>query len=280
MISLCCIVAGFTSCNVINPAEPIPAYISIDTIMLTTNLSSEGSASHKIVDAWVYVDNEAVGTYEMPAKFPVLAAGTHTISIQPGILLNGINATHLAYPYYQQLTKTVELIAGQEIKLSNLVTRYKEGLTFDLKEDFEGLIPFSPSDGSTVGMTIGSDVSQSFEGGYGVVKLDSGAYGFEIKSNQLLLPNNGTNIYLEMNYKNSAPFLVILQAEDAFGNSIKNSIITLNTKNEWNKIYIELRPTMLKTPDASKFRILFGTTRADASTKEEFYFDNVKVVHI
>jgi len=279
MISLCCVVAGFTSCNVINPAEPTPAYISIDTIMLTTNLINEGSASHKMVDAWVYVDDEPVGAYEMPARFPVLASGTHKVSVRGGILLNGINATHLAYPYYQFVDKTVELIPGQETKLTDVVTTYFPQLVFDLKEDFEGLIPFSPSDGSPVSMTSGNDAVNSFEGGYGVVKLDTGVYDFEVKSNQLNLQNDGTNIYLEMNYKNSAPFVVILQSEDIFGTSAKNAIITLNTRSVWNKIYIELRPTMMKTPNASKFRILFGTTRADASTKEEFYFDNVKVVH-
>ncbi|HRC92920.1 MAG TPA: hypothetical protein PLQ16_12225, partial [Bacteroidia bacterium] len=46
------------ACNLINPAEPTPAYIQIDTINLTTNLTTQGSASHKIVDAWVYVDNQ------------------------------------------------------------------------------------------------------------------------------------------------------------------------------------------------------------------------------
>ncbi len=76
------------------------------------------------------------------------------------------------------------------------------------------------------------DASQGMEGGYGVVRLDSGIYNFEVKSKEMILPNNGTNVFLEMNYKNSAPFLVILQATDPFGTVINNAIITLNTKTE------------------------------------------------
>lgn len=267
------------ACNLINPAEPTPAYIQIDTINLTTNLTTQGSASHKIVDAWVYVDNQALGAYEMPCKFPVLATGEHTIYIQGGILLNGINATHLQYPYYKFVDKTVNLKPGEVVKIDNLSTSYIDNLTFPLMEDFSGLFSFEKSGNSPVGMLGEFDASQGMEGGYGVVRLDSGIYNFEVKSKEMILPNNGTNVFLEMNYKNSAPFLVILQATDPFGTVINNAIITLNTKTEWNKIYIELKPTMQLTSTSKRFRVLFGMQRTDASTNESFYFDNVKVVH-
>mgnify|MGYP003556127654 FL=1 len=267
------------ACNIINPAEPTPAYIQIDTIKLTTDLTSQGSASHKIVDAWVYVDNQAVGAYEMPCKFPVLETGTHTIYIQGGILLNGINATHLQYPYYKFVDKTVNLKAGEVVHINDLSTSYIDNLTFPLMEDFSGLFSFEKSGDSPVGMLGEFDVSRAMEGGYGVVRLDSGMYNFEVKSKEMILPNNGTNVFLEMNYKNSAPFLVILQATDPFGTVINNAIITLNTKTDWNKIYIELKPKMQETPTAKRFRVLFGMQRTDASTNESFYFDNVKVVH-
>lgn len=279
IVAICCLnLAVLPSCNIINPSEPIPSYVVIDTMYLTTNLALQGSASHKITDVWVYVDNEPVGTYEMPARFPVLASGRHKISISAGVLLNGINATHLSYPYYQSYNDSVDLQPGQDNKLTNVTTAYEQDAIFDLKEDFEGLIPFSPSDGSPAGMTIGNDAAQSFEGGYGVVSVDTGVYSFEIKSNQVTLPNDGTLVYLEMNYKNSTPFLVVLQSEDALGNTAKNTVLAINTRSEWNKIYVELKPAMALTPNATKFRLLFGFVRSTAATKENFYFDNVKVV--
>jgi len=55
--------------HLINPAEPIPSYIHIDKIDLTTDYSSQGTSSNKITDAWIYVDNELIGAFEMPVTF-------------------------------------------------------------------------------------------------------------------------------------------------------------------------------------------------------------------
>src|SRR5438105_1721055 len=87
------------SCNIINPAEPIPAYVHIDSISLSTT-SLQGSSSNKIVDAWVYVDGSLIGTYEMPVTCPVLSSGSHKLTIRPGVLVDGVAATRTIYPFY------------------------------------------------------------------------------------------------------------------------------------------------------------------------------------
>lgn len=170
LITVISIASIIQACNIINPAEPTPSYIQIDTIKLTTDITTQGSASHKIVDAWVYVDNQAVGAYEMPCKIPVLASGQHTIYIQGGILLNGINATHLQYPYYKFVDKTVTLKPGEVVNIDNLTTSYIDNLTFPLMEDFSGLFSFEKSGNSPVGMLGEFDASQAMEGGYGVIR--------------------------------------------------------------------------------------------------------------
>ena len=93
------------------------------------------------------------------------------------------------------------------------------------------------------------------------------------------MPKGTHSVYLEMNYRNNIPFQVLLQAEDDAGSKIKNSIITLNPIDEWNKIYIELSPTIVATPNAKYFRLLFGTSRTDISKRGELYFDNIKIVN-
>ena len=47
----------------------VPAYLSIPNFTLTTT-SAQGSAAQKITDAWVYVDGNLNGIFELPAKFP------------------------------------------------------------------------------------------------------------------------------------------------------------------------------------------------------------------
>ncbi|MBS1764322.1 MAG: hypothetical protein JSS90_05060 [Bacteroidetes bacterium] len=273
------IIAFASSCNLINPAEPTPSYLQIDTIMFTTDYATQGSASHKIRDAWIYLDNQLVGAYELPCKIPVLNSGEHMVSVRGGVWLNGISAMHLQYSFFNFIDRNVNLQPGQVALLSNLSTTYISGLTFALNEDFSGLYSFEKSDNSPVGMTSEFDPSNMFEGGYGVVRLDTGMYNFEVKSKEMTLPNNGTNVYLEMDYKNTYPFQVVLQSTDIFGNVINNSVMTINTREGWNKIYIELKPTMQLTTTATRFRVLFGMERTDASTKENFFFDNVKVIY-
>ena len=56
-----------SSCELYNPAEPTPAYIHIDKFILNTAYLTEGSNSHKITDAWVYIDDQLLGCFELPA---------------------------------------------------------------------------------------------------------------------------------------------------------------------------------------------------------------------
>ena len=62
----------------------IPSYIEINSIIHTAD-SMEGAPHHNITDVWVYVDDNSIGTYELPAKFPILYEGNHEIKIRAGI---------------------------------------------------------------------------------------------------------------------------------------------------------------------------------------------------
>ena len=44
----------------------VPAYIKINSIELENNTTSY------ITDAWVYINGQLQGVYELPSKFPVL----------------------------------------------------------------------------------------------------------------------------------------------------------------------------------------------------------------
>src|SRR3989337_3990814 len=90
-----------------NKEEPIPSYIHIDAINLSTNYTIEGSSSNKILNAWIYIDDQSVGAFELPCTVPVLAVGSHEIKIQAGIKENGIDATRIYYPFYEIVKQTV-----------------------------------------------------------------------------------------------------------------------------------------------------------------------------
>ena len=58
------IVLLFHSCEIINPEEDIPSYIYVEEIKFTSTNPDQGSSSNKILDAWVYVDDELIGAFD------------------------------------------------------------------------------------------------------------------------------------------------------------------------------------------------------------------------
>ncbi len=118
------------ACELYNPTEPIPAYIHIDKIGLTTSADgSQGSNSSKITDAWVYIDERLIGCFELPVTFPVLYEGSHQLKIRAGIKVNGIAATRAPYPFYEAYTQSVDLQKGTKITVSPTV-KYRTNMTF------------------------------------------------------------------------------------------------------------------------------------------------------
>ena len=100
------------SCNIINPSESEPAYLTINNITLQAN-SSEGGNTHNIKDAWVYVNSQLVGIYQMPATFPVLEEGEQVVEVFAGIKVNGITDYPDAYTFYERDSIIVDLLLGE-----------------------------------------------------------------------------------------------------------------------------------------------------------------------
>ena len=94
------ILFGFNSCSKDELEATIPSYISIDKFTISTNYSTQGTSSSNITDAWVYIDNDLVGIFELPAKFPVLKEGNVKIDVYPGIKENGISERRSKYIFY------------------------------------------------------------------------------------------------------------------------------------------------------------------------------------
>ena len=72
------------SCNKFKGDQTIPAYIRIDSIYVYTDYENQGAPTSNITDAWVYINNEAIGAYELPAVFPVLAKGLTEVRVDEG----------------------------------------------------------------------------------------------------------------------------------------------------------------------------------------------------
>ena len=272
----------FQSCKKADINDGVPSYISIPSIEVVTDPTNEGSNSHKITDAWVYFDNNLQGVYPLPATFPVLLSGKQNISIKAGIKNNGIAATRVKYPFYDYfnaeiiLTKDSVIVLNPGVSYANI-----DSIIF---EDFEFNNPILNQD-TIIDITKNSDTTYLsnnttiFEGNSLGAHLASPHNTFEIAIEEIQLPKVGTPVYVELNYKCNTPFQVGVYANltDAV---ITNSIVTINPKNEWNKIYIDLTSAISNTNYADSHTIFISMKRDINSTEiAELYLDNFKIVY-
>jgi len=274
---------SINSCELYNPSEPIPAYIQIDKINLNTTISLEGSSSNKISDAWVYLDDQLIGCFELPAKFPVLFEGKHQIKIMPGIKVNGIAATRAPYPFYSSYDTLIDLQVGTIQNITPHV-KYRTNLTFNFMENFENtgtIISKSPAPGvDTVIQQIDAPNPNVFEGnGSGIVYLDKNHTFFEgVSSTSFILPKSGANIFLEFNYKCNNTFVVGLFAHGTASSS-KEAALIFNPSANWNKAYVYLTSVVSGNNNASDFNIFFGMINNTSSDSLALMLDNIKLVY-
>jgi len=284
-IPVACIVllSLFSGCNLINPAEPIPSYIHIERIGLTTDYASQGSNSAKISDAWVYIDGKLQGCYELPVTFPVLMQGNHTVIVKAGIKINGIAATRAPYPFYEQYSRSITLTPGQIETLSPTVS-YSSGVSFPWLEDFDATnsLQNSPSGSDTTIQLItipsGSTHPDVYEGtGSAAAYLDTHRTNGEfICTPSRVLHGGTTPVFLEFNYKCNASFTVGMYSHGS-ASSVKTPILNFRSSEGWNKAYLYLTPTISAFP-GDDYTVFFAMQNGIGMDSMAFVLDNIKLV--
>ena len=267
------------SCNLYNPPEQVPSYIHIDKIDLTTD-PLEGSNSSKITDAWVYVDEQLVGCYELPCTFPVLFEGDHQVMIRAGIKVNGISAIRSPYPFYNSFKQLVNLQPGTTITLSPTVT-YTSSTTFEFMESFEGsgVIMDTTAASDTTLQRIFLPNTDVFEGNSsGVAYLDQNNTFFEcISSLSYVLPKGGKDVFLEFNYKSNHEFVVGVIAMPPYYQQLAS--LTYNASASWNKTYLYLTPNISGASGSTQFKIFIGMQNTSGADDVKLLLDNIKLVY-
>jgi len=272
--------AALSSCEKFQGDQEVPAYLSIDSIYVITDYALQGTASHNITDAWVYVDGQIIGAFEMPAKFPVLSNGVHKVVIMPGIKKNGISSTRATYDFYAPINLNVKFGIDSVTKLNTLKTTYAANTNFLWKEDFEGTsIKLDTTTRSTVPVGVTPEGSPlSIEGLHSAIMITDTANDFaEAQSHdEFVIPY--APVYLELNYNvNTITTVgVIMTGPSAF---IQQPVVNLNVTNgRAKKIYVELTPALNSVSGIDHFRVYFGAFKEDSLQKGIIILDNIKVV--
>jgi len=279
---ICAILFAGISCNLVNPEEDVPCYIEVPALKVTSNYATQGTNSSKVTDVWVYAGGEYIGKYELPARFPVLLSGRKELTFGAGIMANGIASTREAYPFYRFHTATVDLVPGQMINMDTLTVGYFPALQYIWFEDLEkdtsgGGISLDTTAASMV--NILPDSLDVFEGTrslkFQVLPAASYLECTMVGDGYPLTP--GRDVYLELNYKCNQPFNMGLIAK-TFSGDRKVPIIRLNTKPDWNKIYVRLGPYVNANGDAFRFKVYFEMNLEAGLNEGTAYLDNMKLV--
>lgn len=266
---------SLSSCEWINPEEKLPAYLRVDEFKLSTNPIYQGPNNHKITDAWVYVNGEFIGLFEMPFEIPVLTTGAVTIHIKPGIKNNGIASSRVHYPFYQIWMVDTVLNSMETLQLIPSTSYYAE-TSFAWVEFFED--PGVSIDTSILGnVALASEYIGSNRVGK-IELLDSSDVFDGETISHFEAPTSNFSTYLEMDYVCNQEFTVGLYLYTA-GGLIIQPIIYLNPIDDWNKIYIDLSYYMQTTQDLEDFQIYFRAGKQTSVDTGLIMIDNLKLLH-
>ncbi|MBI1305333.1 MAG: hypothetical protein GC181_01825 [Bacteroidetes bacterium] len=275
------------ACSLFDRTEPVPAYVYVDTFSLTTpSNNSEGSSAHNIVDGWVYSNGTLIGAFELPAMVPILASGSHYITVLPGIKKNGRSNDRQTYPFYKSFLDTLNLVGGH-IDTLHPTTEYYSGSVFKWIEDFEDKsisIEKSGTDVTVDSVQLTTDPALIFNDGKNkvsaFVELPAGTQYFENSSISKFDINRNVAVYLEMHYKLDVPMEVGLYAINSAGEEFAQIPILglYETNGEWKKTYISLAEDInVSDYTGATFKVFFSA-RNSGSEAKRIYLDNIKLI--
>lgn len=272
-----------SSCNLINPEEKQPCYVQVDTISVSTDLITQGSNAAKISEAWIYLDDNLIGVYDLPCRVPVLAdQGEHKLTIGAGIQINGLSSLLAPYAFYTLVDTNLILNPG-ETSIYNPVVQYYESLTFPLLASFDilagnKLVATNSSDTSGTLATNQADVFEGTASFYTNLKRDSGFVEFETVESYVL-PKQGRTVYAELNYKNSHVINIGLSANYPASSTIRNTVISLRPSEIWKKVYVNLTSFVSTEVNASNYKLFFYANKEPGTPELKIYLDNLKIVY-
>jgi hypothetical protein len=269
--------------------NPDPSWLEVTqwTLLSNTGLSgAEGELTHNFSDAWVYIDDEVIGVFEVPFKIPILKSGPCTIKLYPTVRNNGIAATKKIYPFMEVYEVNTELIQKQTITL-NPVTKYNSMSQFSI-EDFEDPLNLNimvDQNTSAIKSTPTSNIDlESFNGNfYGLIQLNQTDSSWIASTQNQLFINKGRDAYLEVDYYNTNSITTGLIYVKPDNTTQNNPNIRLQSQDpstiRWKKIYIDLKELIGYAPNGSNFLQSFIATLDEGKSESEIRIDNIKVVY-
>ncbi len=274
------------ACDIINPAEDIPAYVYVESFQVNTDSRSEGTNSSKIEEVWLSVNGNFLGAYTLPALIPILESGMRTLTLSAGIKDNGISATPEIYPFYDDYEVQLEL-RPNEVDTLRPIIGYRDNTRFAFIEQFETEDShiFQDLRAGTTANRVQIVSEGGLEGNSAYVQLNEDNPLVELATLNAYrdLTTRGFVAYLEVDFRSD---VIVVFGVQGFRNGVPGTPIFdpgFLPGATWSKIYFNLSPLVFGN-NFDEFKILFQAILPNEDgvfiqKDANIWLDNIKLVH-
>ena len=268
-------------CNVINPPESVPTYIHIDSFQFKETAGFP-ILTHQITNVWVYYNNNPVGSFDLPATIPVIAAGNGNLSIFPGIAVDGLNSLNGIYPFYQSDTFSFTAQPGKTIIHEPHTQFYTDAIDTPISDfTFVGHPLFGKwSQGGNIGMTVVTADSLTLGGTYGgagsILLTNPGDSSVDSSFVAFSIPAGAA--FIEFDYKNDVPFAVGLQANLSGVSSTPYYLGGAYASSTWQKFYLSVADFNAEYKGDS-YNFYIKAVLPPGQSRGRVLIDNIQFVH-
>lgn len=261
--------------------DKIPSYLLLGQVALSTEPVTQGSASHRITDLWVFVDDQAMGVWEPGMRVPVIGDGRKNIKLIAGVRRNGMRDDRVRYPFYATWSGDADLVLKSHTEITPTFT-YFPGLNYWIEAFEQAGYDFvrSPSSDTTMNQVTAPDLV--FEGlASGEIYVDANHPRVRMTTSSAI-PVTGA-AFLEIDHRNDHRFLVGVNYT-ASGTVVDLPILFVSpTKRPdggmpWNKVYVDLGSS-LNVPATTEKKFYIEVVLADGYSSGRVFLDNIKLVY-
>jgi hypothetical protein len=263
--------------------DRVPSYLEVPVITLET-ASGQGLATSRITDAWVSVDERLLGSWELPARIPILAEGPHRIDIVPAIKRNGMFDDRFRYPFYTTWIGNLDLRREGTVSVSPVV-QHQPDINYWIEgfdDTFVRLSTTEASDTTLLRFLPAERPDLPYLGGTpcGGFVLDPANPYIRLYSDEDFGGATGP-VFLELDYRNDLAIVVgAIYSQNNVENAFPLVILVPTRRSDgtmpWNKAYIDL--SALFNTSVSNRDFYIEARLPSGSSGAQVFLDNIKLV--
>jgi len=283
-LQLTLVFIGLWGCSMMDPQQDIPAYLIVPGLSFEPT-EDQGTSSTSITDLWVYSATDVLGVFPLPAIVPILPAdaGSSPVTLLAGIRENGISNSRAPYPFYTTVEHMVTGGPGSRDTLSPSIALV-ENVRFIPIEDFENSNVFgSLVAGSALDRTgLEGEVFEGEKSGRIEVNTDAPLVRVRTVEQEFDL-ESGLPAFLELDYRCDQSFAIGLYGYRD-GQETKHLALIINPTEEvggaamWNKLYVDLAPTISAQGPADHFEVYFECILEAERDMGSVGLDNLRIL--